>query len=100
MFQQKNDASMKHRRVFAFFVLPLFFIGGVVFAQSVETANLSAGDKQAQLEQQLSDINLEISGLNNTITDLKGQGQSLDRDIKLLSANIDRANLNIKAKNL
>ena len=57
-------------------------------------------DKEAQLQQQLDDINLEIKGLGNTITGLKGEGQSLGRDISLLSANIDKANLNIKAKNL
>ena len=57
-------------------------------------------DKEAQLQKQLDDINLEIKGLGNTITGLQGEGQSIDRDIKLLNANIERANLNIKARNL
>ena len=57
-------------------------------------------DKEIQLQRELDDINLEIKGLGNTITGLQGEGQSLGRDIKLLNANIDKANLNIKAKNL
>jgi len=56
--------------------------------------------KEAALEQELRDMNEEITGLTNTISTLSAQGASLDRDIKLLNANIDRANLNIKAKNL
>lgn len=61
---------------------------------------LSAYDKEVQLQKQLDDINLEIKGLGNTISGLQGEGQSIDRDIKLLNANIERANLNIKARNL
>ena len=61
---------------------------------------LSPQDKQARLETELSDINEEIKGLGNTITGLKNEGASLDRDINLLNANIKRAALNIKLKNL
>lgn len=60
----------------------------------------NAYDKEVQLQKQLDDINLEIKGLGNTVTGLQGEGQSIDRDIKLLNANIERANLNIKARNL
>lgn len=63
-------------------------------------APLNAYDKEVQLQKQLDDINLEIKGLGNTITGLQGEGQGIDRDIKLLNANIERANLNIKARNL
>lgn len=80
----------------------------IAFAQDATAAQTppppppapSPADKEAQLQQQLEDINLEIKGLGNTITGLQGEGQSLGRDIKLLNANIDKANLNIKAKNL
>ena len=59
-----------------------------------------APQQQAQLERELAAVNEEINQLNGTITGLKSEGQSLDRDIKLLNANINKANLNIKAKNL
>ena len=96
-------------------LISALFCAGVLpaFAQqnnpdSQDTANTQVAvpvppspvDKEAMLEQQLEDINLEIKGLGNTITGLQGQGQSLGRDINLLSANINKANLNIKAKNL
>ncbi len=74
----------------------LFFRAAI--AQTTPTS--TPANKEAELQKQLDDITLEIKGLGNTITGLQGEGQSLDRDIKLLNANIDRANLNIKAKNL
>lgn len=80
-------------------VLPSIAIADVATSTSpVSAPNLL--DKEAQLQKQLDDINLEIKGLGNTITGLQGEGQSIDRDIKLLNANIERANLNIKARNL
>ncbi len=81
----------------AFVSLSFIFLP-TVFAQTVPPA--SPADKEAQLQQQLDNINEEIKGLGHTITGLQGQGQSLDRDIQLLNATINRANLNIKAKNL
>ena len=70
-----------------------------LLAQTIPPAQ-STQQKQAQLEKELADINNEIAGLNNTIGGLQQQGTSLDRDIKLLEATVNRANLNIKAKNL
>ena len=67
---------------------------------TTHTSSQNAYDKEVELQKQLDDINLEIKGLGNTITGLQGEGQSIDRDIKLLNANIERANLNIKARNL
>ena len=78
-----------------FVLLTVFFFPTALLAQIADT-----GAQQAALEQELSNINDEISGLNSTINSLESQGVGLDRDIKLLSATIDRANLNIKAKNL
>lgn len=74
-----------------------------VFAQTQSDATStqnSIEERQKQLENELSSINQEISGLNNTIGGLQNEKASLGRDIKLLNANIDRATLNIKAKNL
>ena len=98
--------NVRHNRLWvavcAVFVTAAFVVTGtslrVAYAQQATPEDTAA--KQAKLESELSDINQEISGLNNTITGLKSEGQSLDRDIKLLNANINRAALNIKAKNL
>lgn len=88
----------RHQLVVLFLTFTtLFFVGGTVFAQ---TASSTPVDKEAILQQQLDDINLEIKGLSNTITGLHGQGQSLNGDIKILNANIDKATLSIKSKNI
>ncbi len=85
----------------AVILIALLSFGLLSDAAFAQTASSTAPvDKEAQLQKQLDDINLEIKGLGNTITGLQGEGQGLDRDIKLMNANIDRANLNIKAKNL
>ena len=82
----------------------LIFFGSIFVVPAVSIAQTDAqtqgAAKEAQLQNELDSINLEIAGLGNTITTLKGEGQSLDRDIKLLNANISKANLNIKARNL
>ncbi len=75
-----------------------FFAPQFVFAQTENPTTIA--EREALLQSELSQINQEIAGLGNTITTLKGEGVSLDRDIKLLNANINKANLNIKAKNL
>jgi membrane-bound lytic murein transglycosylase B len=72
------------------------FGASFVFAQTATTPE----ERQAKLEAELSNLNEEIKGLGNTITGLKSEGASLDRDINLLNANIKRAALNIKLKNL
>lgn len=82
---------------FAFTVALSLFWGESVFAQTASTTPI---DKEAELQRQLDEINLEIKGLGNTITGLQGEGKSLNGDIKLLNANINKANLNIKSKNL
>lgn len=76
----------------------LFFTSTSAFAQTEDQGTVA--DKEAKLQNELSQLNQEIAGLGNTITTLKGEGVSLDRDIKLLNANINKATLNIKAKNL
>lgn len=65
-----------------------------------QTSPSTQAEKQAKLEAELADLNDEIKGLGNTITGLKSERASLDRDINLLNANIKRAALNIKLKNL
>lgn len=95
-----KSAWLRPATIFLTFTV-LFSIGGTVLAQTASSTPPAAPvDKEALLQQQLDDINLEIKGLNNTIGGLQGQGKTLNGDIKLLNANIEKATLNIKAKNL
>ena len=102
--------TSKRTRLLSFTILLTLLttltFSGTVFAQTASdtpaTTQTSPApvDKEALLQQQLDDINLEIKGLNNTIGGLQGQGKTLNGDIKLLNANINKATLNIKSKNL
>lgn len=85
--------------VFALFCSLVILETSFVFAQTTPPP-MSPSDKQAQLENELSNINQEIKGLGNTISGLQSEGVSLDRDINLLNATIKRSGLNIKSKNL
>lgn len=87
------------RNAIAIFLVIAFGVGLAPQVILSQTEDQTAA-KEAQLQKELNDINQEIAGLNNTIGGLQSQGVSLDRDIKLLSATIARANLNIKAKNI
>lgn len=92
--------SMLARLVLALFCTPMFILAFADIATAQTGLSVASADKEILLQNELDSINQEIAGLGNTITGLKGEGVSLDRDIKLLSANINRANLNIKAKNI
>lgn len=90
------NLTEKNIKAFSLFVLLVpFLLPTILPAQTVDAVT-----KQAELELELSVINQEISGLNNTIDGLQKEGASLNRDLKLLSANIAKANLNIKGKKL
>ncbi len=96
-----NPKPLRLRYVAIFLTFSALFAFAVpVFAQTATDTPQVPLDKEALLQKQLDDINLEIKGLGNTITGLQGQGKSLTGDIKLLNANIDKAALNIKSKNL
>lgn len=71
-----------------FCILPLF-----ARAQAI------SGDK-AQLEQQLADVEREISVYQNTIDDYRKQGSSLGGEIKKLDAEAKKLSLEIKAIDL
>jgi membrane-bound lytic murein transglycosylase B len=76
-------------------VLPL-----PVVAQNVSAISANIEGRERQLQSELDSINQEINNLNNTISVLQGEKASLSRDIKLLTATIDKATLDIKRKNI
>jgi membrane-bound lytic murein transglycosylase B len=81
-------------------VLLVLFFSVAPHASAQAGDATTVADKEVKLQNELTQINQEIAGLGNTITTLKGEGVGLDRDIKILNANINKASLNIKAKNL
>ena len=78
------------RRLFAIFFFSLSFFGSVsiTFAQS-----------QAELEQNLKDLEAQIAALTQNIDQTKKQGTSLKSDITVLTKKIEQSKLKIKAHN-
>lgn len=55
------------------------------------------GARRAQLQAQLNDLEKQIAQTQGTLTTLKGQGQSIQRDINIINANIKKTQLQIRA---
>lgn len=77
------------------FLISPFFIS----AQSACTSDTS-GKSRAQLEQELEACNREIEQWTKTLNDTKAQSASYSRDVSALTAKINAAQANIKAKNI
>lgn len=70
--------------------------GGVSFHAHAQTAEeISA--RKAELQKQLDAVEAQIAKTQVTLTALKGEGQSIQRDISILDAGIKKAQLQIQA---
>lgn len=76
------------------FVLLFFFSNQKVFAQSALTP-----ERRAQLEKELAQTETEIDQQKAILGSRQKQSVSLQRDVAILNANINKARLNIKASN-
>jgi membrane-bound lytic murein transglycosylase B len=73
---------------------------GAVFTDSYLAHAQTASDvaaRKAQLQSQLDSLETQIAETQTALTSLKGQGQSLQRDINILDAGIKKSQLQIKA---
>lgn len=55
------------------------------------------GARRAALQAQLDDLEKQIAQTQSTLTGLKGEGQSIQRDINILDTNIKKSQLQIRA---
>jgi peptidoglycan hydrolase CwlO-like protein len=65
----------------------------LIFAQSTDPT----AARRAQLQAQLDDLEKQIAQTQSTLTSLKGEGQSIQRDINILDAGIKKSQLQIRA---
>lgn len=70
-------------------VLPIFSYG-----------QTSVADRKAQLEEELSNLQQQIDAQTEILQEKQRQSVSLERDISILNAKINTAQLNIKARDL
>src|SRR3989344_4164047 len=78
----------------ALLLIPVFYVS----AQAIDPSLVT--NRRAQLEAELAGIEKEIDGYQAIIQDKQNQAQSLERDISLLDAQIKKAQLEIRARNI
>ncbi|ETB63730.1 TPA: hypothetical protein DIC38_02955 [Candidatus Nomurabacteria bacterium] len=91
-------------KLYLFFILFIVFLSGFVFLnikteaanQALETAEID----KAKLEKELIQLEKEIVQKEKELAGQKGQSASLSRDISILTTQINKAKLDIQAKNL
>lgn len=66
------------------------------FISQAQTAT-DIGARRAQLQAELDDLEKQIAQTQGTLTTLKGEGQSIQRDINIIDADIKKSQLQIRA---
>ncbi|PIR69506.1 MAG: hypothetical protein COU47_02950 [Candidatus Niyogibacteria bacterium CG10_big_fil_rev_8_21_14_0_10_46_36] len=83
----------------------LFILGGVVvlvpFFLSAQTVNPAlVGERRAELEAELAELETQIEGFRGVISEKQKERTSLERDVAILDAQIEKSRLEIRARNL
>lgn len=85
------------------FVLIVFIMGALIYQTPVIKADVileNAQADKARLEAELSQLEQEIAAKLIELNNQKGQSVSISRDISILTSQIAKSKLDIKAKNL
>lgn len=79
-----------------------FFLcaGGLFFTVSAQTADQQVEQRKTQLEAELKEIEKEIQAQQVLLDSKQEERVSLERDVAILTAKIDKAKLSIRARNL
>lgn len=76
-------------------------IFGLVFTTTAQVVDPAAvGERRAELEQELSKLEEQIEGFRSLIGEKQQAAASFERDIAILDAQIKKARLEIKARNI
>lgn len=87
------------RKFLSLFAIILFLLPVIATGQTACTSE-TAGKSRSQLEAELEQCNKEIVEWQNTLNQTKEQSASFARDVSALTAKINAAQANIKAKNI
>lgn len=85
------------------FLLALFTLFFILSAFSLLPESSKAqtedeiGERRAALQKQLDELEAQIAQTQGTLTTLRGEGQSIQRDISILDAGIKKSQLQIRA---
>jgi len=93
--------SFYKKRRFSFLLILVLILGAILSGKVYADVLLenAQADKQ-KLEAELANLEKEIAAKQKELDKQKGQSVSLSRDISILSAQIEKSKLDIRAKNL
>lgn len=95
--------SFNFKKRFSFAIVAIFLISSFVYQIPVIRADVVLDNAQAdkaRLEAELSKLEQEIAAKQKELDSQKGKSVSISRDISILTAQIQKSKLDIKAKNL
>ncbi len=86
---------------FVWFILScVFLLSTYVATTSAQVADQQVEQRKAELEAELAEIEKEIEGQQVLLDDKQEERVSLERDVAILDAKIDKAKLSIRARDL
>ena len=77
-----------------------FFVFAVLISAPLLVSALTVEERRAQLEQELSKLELEIRLQSTLLQSQRQQSASIQRDVSILGTQINKAQLEIKSKNI
>lgn len=83
----------------AFFVLSLFG-GGALFVSAEQAGSAQVTERRAKLEADLASLERDIDAQQKILENKQREGVSLERDIAILNAQIEKSKLSIRARTL
>lgn len=86
--------------LFAFSVLIAAILALAFITPLFSSAQTDIGERRAELQRQLDEVEAQIAQTNTVITQIQGQGASLQRDINVLDEEIRKTRLQIRATDI
>ena len=106
MFILRYDIYVNHvflsflfKHIYVLFLGIFLFLAGAVFIHAQEASDV-VETRRAQLQSELMGLEQQIAGFNILITKKQGEAASIERDIDIIDAEIDRSKLEIRRRNL
>lgn len=88
------------RKFFTFLIMATVGLAPMAVLAQTSCSSDTTGKSRSQLEQELAACNAEIESWTNTLNKTKQESASFARDVSVLTAKINAAQANIKAKNI
>lgn len=98
-----QNKNLKPKNIFVYCFLILFFFFSIFNLSGAVTNEVDPNaivKKRAELENELKKLEIEIDQYKNLIENKQRESTTLERDISIIDAKIQKAKLEIKARNL